>query len=176
MAGERYEGLDEWVAARGTSLLRTAVLLAGSREAGEDLFQQSLERLVRHWSQIEGDPEGYLRRTMSRLAIDRWRWRSRRREMLGLDLAERAGPDDAVATLDLRDVLMRALATLPPRQRAVVVLRHWEQLSEVDTADVLGCSVGTVKSATSRGLAALREVVDARQAVVTGIGQEERSS
>jgi RNA polymerase sigma-70 factor (sigma-E family) len=175
MRSSRYDGLDEYVALRGTRLLRTAILLTGSREAGEDLVQQALERLVRHWSRIEGDPEGYLRRTMARLAIDRWRWRSRRGELLGLDLAADPGSGDATATLDLRDALMRALATLPPRQRAVVVLRHWEQLSEAETAGVLGCSVGTVKSASSRGLAALRSVVET-QALATTNFHERRNS
>jgi RNA polymerase sigma-70 factor (sigma-E family) len=152
----RYEGLDELIASRGDALLRTAILLTGSRHAGEDLFQNALERVIRHWSRIDGDPEGYLRRTMSRLAIDRWRWRARHGERLGHPAVPAV--DDGTEMLDLRDALLRAMSELPARQRAVLVLRYWEQLSESETATELGCSVGTVKSAGSRGLARLREL------------------
>jgi RNA polymerase sigma-70 factor (sigma-E family) len=169
MRADRYDRLEEFVSARGTPMLRFAVLLTGSREAGEDLFQQGLERLVRHWSRIDGDPDAYFRQILSRLAVDRWRWRARRGEQLG-DVptqAVSAGTD----SLDLRDALMGALAMLPPRQRAVVVLRHWEQLSESETAQVLGCSVGTVKSASSRGLAQLRSIVEPQALVTTNFNE-----
>jgi RNA polymerase sigma factor (sigma-70 family) len=71
---------------------------------------------------------------------------------------EQPGQPDGTDTLDLRQALIEALATLPPRQRAVLVLRYWEQFSEAESAEVLGCSIGTVKSTASRGLARLREV------------------
>jgi DNA-directed RNA polymerase specialized sigma24 family protein len=78
-AGE-FAGLEEFLAERGAALLGTAVLLAGSREAGEVLLQHALERLLRRWQRIDGDPEGYLRRTLYHLAIDSWRWRGRHPE------------------------------------------------------------------------------------------------
>jgi len=155
----RYEGLEALVAERGSALLGTAVLLAGSRAAGEDLLQAALERLVRHWSRVRGDKEGYLRRTMYNLAVDRWRSRRRRPEVLAE--VEPPGQPDGTDAIHLRHVLVAALATLPPRQRAVLVLRYWEQLSETEAAEVLGCSVGTVKSTASRGLARLREITAA---------------
>ncbi|GIF49424.1 RNA polymerase sigma-70 factor (sigma-E family) [Asanoa ferruginea] len=153
---ERFEGLDAFVAERGGVLLATAVLLTGSRAAGEDLLQSALERLMRHWNRVSGDREGYLRRTLYHLAVDQWRSRKRRPEVLAE--VEQPGQSDGTDTLDLRQALIEALATLPPRQRAVLVLRYWEQFSEAESAEVLGCSIGTVKSTASRGLARLREV------------------
>jgi RNA polymerase sigma-70 factor (sigma-E family) len=160
MAAERtIAELELFLAERGEPVLRTAVLLTGSREAGEDLLQAALERLLRHWRRMEGDPEGYLRRILYHLAADNWRQQraGRRREWLlrseaGLSVA------DGTAEVDLRDSLVRLLLQLPPRQRAVIVARYWEQLTEAEAAEVLGCSVGTVKSATARGLRRLREL------------------
>jgi RNA polymerase sigma-70 factor (sigma-E family) len=152
----RFDGLDTLVAERGSALLASAVLLTGSRAAGEDLLQAALERLMRSWSRVREDRERYLRRTMYHLAIDQWR-RHRRRPEVFMDY-EPPGQPDATDALDLRDALGQALAQLSPRQRTVLVLRYWEQLSEAEAADVLGCSVGTVKSTASRGLARLREL------------------
>src|SRR5262245_64969948 len=115
--------------------------------------------MMRAWRRIDGDREGYLRRTMYHLAVDRWRLRRRRPEVLG-DFEPPGRPDDT-DRLHLRHALVQALSQLPPRQRATLVLRYWEQLSEAETAQALGCAVGTVKSATSRGLARLREVAAA---------------
>lgn len=151
--------LELFLAERGESLLRAAVLLAGSREAGEDLLQAALERLLRHWRKIEGDPEGYLRRTLYHLAADNWRQQRAWRKHLRLLLpGAGAAAVDGTTEVDLRDSLVRLLMQLPPRQRAVIVARYWEQLSEAEAAQVLGCSVGTVKSATSRALGRLREL------------------
>jgi RNA polymerase sigma-70 factor (sigma-E family) len=151
--------LESFLAERGEALLRTAVLLTGSREAGEDLLQAGLERLLRHWRTIEGDPEGYLRRTLYHLAADNWRqqraWRKRLRLLRS---GTGAAVVDGTAEVDLRDSLVRLLMQLPPRQRAVIVARYWEQLSEAESAQVLGCSVGTVKSAASRALRRLRDL------------------
>jgi RNA polymerase sigma-70 factor (sigma-E family) len=153
---ERFDGLELLVAERGKALLGTAVLLTGSRVAGEDLLQVALERLMRNWSRVYGDKEGYLRRTLYHLAVDRWRLRRRRPEVLTeIEPPSRADDSDV---LHLRQALMQALALLPPRQRAVLVLRYWEQYSEAESAELLGCSVGTVKSTASRGLARLREL------------------
>jgi RNA polymerase sigma-70 factor (sigma-E family) len=154
-----FEGLDTLVAERGDALLATAVLLTGSRTAAEDLLQAALERLMRHWNRVRGDKEGYLRRTMYHLAIDQWRSRKRRPEVLAS--VEPPGRSDGTDALDLRQALVQAVATLPPRQRAVLVLRYWEQMSEAEAAETLGCSIGTVKSTASRGLSRLREVTAA---------------
>ncbi len=154
--------LELFLADRGDHLLRTAVLLADGKEAGEDLLQAALERLLRRWPTIEGNPEGYLRRTLYHLAADRWRQQSAwRRQFRLLRAGLRAAETDPFAEVELRDSLVRLLRQLPPRQRAVIVARYWEQLSEVEAAEVLGCSVGTVKSATTRGLRRLRELSDA---------------
>jgi RNA polymerase sigma-70 factor (sigma-E family) len=151
--------LERFLADRGDQLLRTAVLLAGSKQAGEDLLQAALERLLRRWPSIQGDPEGYLRRTLYHLAADRWRQQSAwRRQLRLLRPALSAAAADPFAEVEARDSLVRLLRQLPPRQRAVIVARYWEQLSEAEAAQALGCSVGTVKSAAARGLRRLREL------------------
>jgi RNA polymerase sigma-70 factor (sigma-E family) len=152
-----YDDLKAFLDARGDALLRTAVLLTPGREAGQDLLQEALERLLRKWPKVRGDPEGYLRRIMYHRAVDGWRSRARRPEVLGLP-AEAAVADHA-SRLDLRLTLMAALERLTPRQRAAVVARYWEQLSEAETAAALGCSVSAVKAAAARGLRTLREAM-----------------
>jgi RNA polymerase sigma factor (sigma-70 family) len=102
------------------------VLLTGSREAGEDLLQEGLMRLLRHWPRIDGDPEGYLRRTLYNLAIDGWRRERSWRERLRMLPPAVSGGSDDTATVDLRDALVRLLFQLPPRQRSLIVLRYWE--------------------------------------------------
>lgn len=153
----RYDGLTAFLDARGDALLRTAVLLAPGCEAGEDLLQEALERLLRKWHKIDGDPEGYLPRVMYNRAVDGWRRRGRRPEVLGLP-AEASVADHA-SRLDLRLALIATLELLTPRQRAVIVARYWEQLSEAETAASLGCSVSAVKAAAARGLRTLREAI-----------------
>jgi RNA polymerase sigma-70 factor (sigma-E family) len=151
-------GLERLLAERGDALMRAAVALTGSRAEGEDLLQAALERLLRNGAQVS-DPEGYLRRILYNLAADDWRRRGRWRARLPLLREPGPAPGDPGAdTVDLRDALVRALAQLPPQQRAVVVLRYWEQLTEAQTAELLGCSAGAVKSAASRGLRRLREL------------------
>jgi RNA polymerase sigma-70 factor (sigma-E family) len=149
--------LDE----RGQHLMRAAVALTGSRVDGEDLLQAALERLLHNWNRVDTDPEGYLRRTLYNLAADGWRhrgrWRGRLAEFRSQARAAGTGSED-IAVVDLRDTLVRLLQQLPPRQRAVVVLRYWEQRTEAETAQLLGCTEGTVKSAAARGLRRLREL------------------
>jgi RNA polymerase sigma-70 factor (sigma-E family) len=149
--------LDRLLAERGQQLLRTAVLLTGSRQDGEDLLQAGLERLLRHGRRIDGSPEGYLRRTLYNLAADGWRRQGLRRRKLPLIAASQPTAEpDLTAAVDLRDALIRILRALPPQQRAVIVLRYWEQLTEAETAAALGCSEGNVKSTASRGLSRMR--------------------
>ena len=157
---DAYAGLADLIRDRGRDLLAAATLLAGGRTAGEDLLQAALERTMRAWRRIDGDREGYLRRTMYHLAVDGWRLRSRRPEVLAT--VEPPAQPDAADGVALRQALVQALGRLPPKQRAALVLRYWEQLSESEAAEVLGCSVGTVKSNTSRGLARLREIAAAQ--------------
>ncbi|HEV8275476.1 MAG TPA: SigE family RNA polymerase sigma factor [Streptosporangiaceae bacterium] len=158
-------GLERLLGERGQDLMRAALALTGSRADGEDLLQAALERLLRNWRRVDTDPEGYLRRTLYNLAADGWRsrgrWRSRLAEFRAQAPSENASED--VAVVDLRDALVRLLYQLPPRQRAVIVLRYWEQRTEAETAALLGCSEGTVKSAASRGLRRLRELAGAWQ-------------
>lgn len=149
-----------FVVARWTSLVRMAYLMTGDRGRAEDLVQSTLERMHRHWARIErrDAPEVYARRVMINQLIA-----SRRRKRL-LEVPLSGGPEprerDAADAVVLHQTMWHALAGLPPRMRAVVVLRYYEDLSEADTAAVLGCAVGTVKSQTSRGLERLRASLD----------------
>jgi RNA polymerase sigma-70 factor (sigma-E family) len=154
------DGVQRLLAERGDHLMRAAIALAGSRADGEDLLQAALERLLRRWSRVRSDPEAYLRRTLYNLAADGWRRRGAWQRKRPLLHAGRDGDTgtEAVDAVDLRDALGRALAQLPPLQRTVLVLRYWEQLSQAETAQLLGCPEGTVKSATARGLQRLREL------------------
>jgi len=161
MAAERsIAELERFLAERADHLLRTAVLLTGSREAGEDLLQTGVERLLRRWRRFDGDPEGYLRRTLCNLAIDGHRRAGRWRQREHLLRTAPVQTPDATGEVDLRDALVRLLLQLPLRQRAVLVLRYWEQLTDAETASYLGLPEGTVKSAGSRGLARLRELAE----------------
>jgi RNA polymerase sigma-70 factor (sigma-E family) len=151
--------LERLLAERGSQLMRVAIALAGDHQGGEDLLQAALERVLRKPRQVDSDIEGYLRRVLNNLAADGWRRRGRWREKLPLLRSEAlADAADGTALVDLRDELVRLMRQLPPRQRAVIVLRYWEQRTESETAELLGCSEGTVKSAASRGLRRLREL------------------
>jgi RNA polymerase sigma-70 factor (sigma-E family) len=156
--GRSAAELERFLAERADHLLRTAVLLTGSREAGEDLLQTAVERLLRRWRRFDGNPEAYLRRTLCNLATDGHRRAGRWRQKERLLRTEQRQARDATGEVDLRDALIRLLVKLPARQRAVLVLRYWEQLTDAETAAVLGCPEGTVKSAGSRGLTRLREL------------------
>jgi RNA polymerase sigma-70 factor (sigma-E family) len=153
------EDFRGFVAARSPALLRTAYLLLGDRGLAEDLLQSALAKAYRHWGRVAaaGDPEAYVRKIMVNERRSRWR-RNPGREVVG-PVPERATADasDAVAE---RDAVWRAVLALPPRTRAVLVLRYWEDLSEAATAELLGISVGTVKSQASRGLRRLQDVID----------------
>lgn len=152
---------EEFVRARSTHLFRLALLLAGhDHAAAQDLLQVALERAYRHRLRLfaGGSPEPYVRRILVNAAIDWRRVLRRRREKPWEDLDRQPATNDLIDQLADRDVLVRALAALPRRQRAVLVLRYWEDLSEAEIASTLGCSVGTVKSHVSRGLARLRNI------------------
>jgi RNA polymerase sigma-70 factor (sigma-E family) len=148
----------EFVAARSTALLRTAYVLTGDVHLARDLLQTALLATARRWSRVRerDQPEGYVRRAMYRHQINWWRARTRRPETVSATLPERAGGRDHAADIALRHGLFDALRTLPPRQRAVVVLRYYEDRAEADVAELLGVSVGTVRSQAFKALAKLR--------------------
>ena len=167
------EAFREYVAGRSPALLRTAYLLTGSRADAEDLLQTALAKTYLAWPRINdrGALDGYVRRVMVNTQTSWWR-RKKIDEYPSETLPERRAARDATEDLVLHDALWNALAELPKRQRAMVVLRYYEDLSEPETADVLGVSVGTVKSTTSRALAKLRDSSglrdDPRTALPTG--------
>jgi len=151
---------EAFVAARSKDLLRTAVLLTRDRGHAEDLVQTALVKAYRRWRRIDAaDPYPYVRRILVTSAAS-WRRLRVTQEIVSLPAHDPAGPDDADAYAE-RARMTEALATLPPRMRAVLVLRYTEDLSEAATAELLGCSVHTVKSQTVRGLARLRTVLAA---------------
>lgn len=150
------ETFDEFVARAATPLGRTAALLAGDRHLAEDLLQTALAKTYLRWHRLRepAAAEAYVRKVMVHTVI-RWRRRRWHGEIPAERLPESTAPD-AYGDADTRDLLRKALATLSPPQRAVLVLRYFEDLSEDEVARVLGCSKGTVKSRTFRALAALR--------------------
>jgi RNA polymerase sigma-70 factor (sigma-E family) len=141
---------DEFVAARSRALLRTAYLLTHDHALAEDLLQTSLAKAWFAWKRIQGEPEPYVRKILVNTYATWWRrrWNG---EQPTETLPER-GLEDVAEPTDLWSAMER----LPRRMRAVIVLRYFEDLTETQTADVLGCSVGTVKSQASKALAKLR--------------------
>jgi RNA polymerase sigma-70 factor (sigma-E family) len=154
-----------FVAARSASLLWFAHVLTGDAHAAEDVVQTALSRTFSAWGRVKhkDNPEGYVRRAIVNTHLNGLRrrpWREQPRAELPESSAHRRPESE----FDERDAMWQALSTLPPRQRAVVVLRYYEDLTESDIADVLGCSRGTVKSQSSKALASLRSIVEKEDA------------
>jgi RNA polymerase sigma-70 factor (sigma-E family) len=149
-----------WVSASRSRLRTTAYLLCGDWFLADDLVQDALARLFSVWDRVVagGDPTAYARRVLVNLSLDHWR-RPARREVPHAELPD-SGRVVAVGGED-RERLIAALRRVPPGQRAVLVLRFWEDLSIEQTAQALGTSAGNVKSQTSRGLDALRAALGA---------------
>lgn len=152
---------DEFVAARSARLLRTSYLLTRDHALAEDLLQTALTKAWFAWSRIDGDPERYVRKVIVNTYASWWRRKWRGEQPAG-ELPETAHEtghaehaDHADRATESHD-LWAALGRLPRRQRAVVVLRYFEDLTEAETARILDCSVGTVKSQTSKAFAKLR--------------------
>ena len=144
----------EFARSAATRLTRTAYLLSGDRDTAADLVQEALVRTYVAWPRVRRDEAlAYARRVLVNLNIDRLR----RGAAVPMELVDRAVPDGAEGRSDDRDQLIRMLATLPATQRRVIVLRYFDDLTEAAVADHLGISLGTVKSACSRGLDALRK-------------------
>ena len=147
---------SEYMAARQPSLLRTAYLLTGDRHTAEDLVQTALAKLYLSWDKVQRRElvDGYVRRILVNEHNSLWRRPWKKRETTTSELPDVAGPADPTGHHDAD--LWALVQSLPRKQRAAVVLRYYEELSEAETAEVLGVSVGTVKSQTSRALATLR--------------------
>jgi RNA polymerase sigma-70 factor (sigma-E family) len=150
------EDFEAWVHARSAALVRSAYLLTGDVHLAEDLVQDTLARVADRWQRISrhGAPDAYARRVMHHLAIDAWRRRRARPSEVLTDSHPElggSGPD-----VERRLVLRDALARLTPKQRVVLSLRFYEDLTEVQAAAVLGCSPNTVKSQTRQALGRLR--------------------
>jgi RNA polymerase sigma-70 factor (sigma-E family) len=155
---DRYEGFHEFVRARQQSLMRTAYLLTGDPHLAEDLLQTVLTRVATHWAKLAkgGNPEAYARKALVNQTIS---WRRRRQPELPGELPE-AGRSHDEATVR-RLALQQALAQLTLKQRAVIVLRFYEDRTEQETAQLMGVSLGTVKSQTHYALSKLRALAPA---------------
>ncbi|WP_251093170.1 SigE family RNA polymerase sigma factor [Streptomyces sp. Caat 7-52] len=169
----RNEEFQSFMVGRWPRLMRTAFLLTGEQHAAEDLVQSTLEQVYVAWRRVGAadDPEAYVRRVM--INAHARRHRRRLREFLapkddsGL-VREVADTGDRIAQADDRGALLTALAQLPARQREAVVLRYWEDLTETQTAEAMGCSVGTVKSNAAKGIAKLRAIPGLAETVTHG--------
>ncbi len=150
-------GFEEFVTFRSARLLRAAYQLTHDWARAEDLLQTALARAWRAWPRLSGeaDPEPYVRKIMFNTYASWWR-RRWNHESPTEPLPEIATATSEVVRVDDRDEVWRALGRLPKRQRAIIVLRYFEDMTEAQTADMLNCSIGNVKSQTSRALATLR--------------------
>jgi RNA polymerase sigma-70 factor (sigma-E family) len=166
------KAFEDFVRARSAALVRYGYVLTGNPHDAADLAQEALARLGSAWSRVRrrDDPEGYARTTMARLHVSRWR--RRRRERLSADLPELGYADPGFDRAEGDGGLWQALAMLPRRQRAVLVLRYYEQYSDEEIAALLGISRGTVRSQAARGLDKLRTSgVPARTSTTVGTGR-----
>ena len=144
------QGFTEWAVGRERQLLRSAYLLTGDLHRAEDLVQEALTRVALRWSRLaDSNPTAYALRIIARDNISWWR----RRRDVPTDVLHDSGVSDEP---EIALVVRRSLARLTPAQRAVVVLRHFDDLTERETADVLGVSIGTIKSQNAAALARLR--------------------
>jgi len=168
VVSDRHElGFDEFMRARWSTLYRTAYLLAGGRHEAEDLLQDALAKTCVRWRSIRDKraADAYVRRIMIHDATRRWRRRSR--ELATDDLPD-PGHDGGIDRRNAHLDLWTQIQILPPRMRAVLVLRYYEDLSEADTARELGCSVGAVKSQAHHAIKRLRAALGDPAAAVLG--------
>ncbi|MBA3618675.1 MAG: SigE family RNA polymerase sigma factor [Acidothermales bacterium] len=162
----------DFVAVRSRALLRTAYLLTGDYQLAEDLLQTALTKTYLAWGRIRdrGAVEAYVRTTMVTTQTSWWRTRWRRESPV--DHVPDLPTSDGAEAADDRELVRQHLRGLPTRQRAVVVLRYYDDLSEAEIARILGCSTGTVKSHASRALATLRLRRAAEQVADASLGEE----
>jgi RNA polymerase sigma-70 factor (sigma-E family) len=169
----RDDSFERFVRGCSTGLLRTAVLIVGDREIAEDLLQATLMRVARHWGVAAAAPEAYARRVLVNLSRDRHRQAGRRVvEASWNELSADPFQGDHADAVAGRDAVIAALARLPDRQREVLVLRFYADLSVAETAAATGASEGTVKSYTSRALARMRELLG--EPTTAGVNHEQR--
>jgi RNA polymerase sigma-70 factor (sigma-E family) len=162
------EEFDRFVAVSADDLLRTGYLVVWDLAEAEDLVQECLLKVARRWPRVRtmDQPLGYARRILINLALDGAKRRSRRELELDLEVGDEPNgrsdheSADQIAAFDARSELAAALGQLSARQRSVLVLRYFHDLSEAQVAEVLGCSLGTVKTTGSRGLARLRQIFE----------------
>jgi RNA polymerase sigma-70 factor (sigma-E family) len=179
MALERTSAKDAefsaWMAARQPALLRTAYLLTGDHHSAEDLVQLTLAKVYLSWDKVQRREviDGYARRIMVNENNSIWRRAWKKRELTTDQVPERVPFHDSYDE-GQASVLWDFVQTLPRKQRAVIVLRYYEELSEAEIADVLGISTGTVKSQASRALATLRAAAPAAGLTRNDLGEEER--
>jgi RNA polymerase sigma-70 factor (sigma-E family) len=184
--GQEQRRFESFVAEVTNDLIRTGYLMTCDLSETEDLVQETLLRTARRWNRVRSmdHPAAYARRILVNLVIDGQEGRKRRRNELDSSngaLGEYADEtaNRAIRGIDARSDFRLALAALPPQQRAVIVLRYWEDLPETEVAGLLGCSVGTVKSTASRGLARLRAALnfnDHPVSYVTASANDRRST
>jgi RNA polymerase sigma-70 factor (sigma-E family) len=157
--------LDSFVRRRGAALFRYGFLLTGNRHDAADLVQEALVRVGARWQRVvaKGNPEAYVRTTMARVHVSRWRWS--RRERLVDQVPEQGYREVELARIEEDSGLWRALATLPARQRTVLVMRYYEQRTDAEIGSALGIARGTVRSQAARGLDKLRAVWPAQSRV-----------
>jgi RNA polymerase sigma-70 factor (sigma-E family) len=159
MDKRQTRAFEEFAAESGAELLRIAVLLTPDPHTAEDVYQETLQRLAARWSRVD-NPKAFCRRVMHNIVVDQARARARRpRELRLFDSGERSDPRaaDPHHSIELWPSLRAALDCLTVQQRTVLVLRYFDDRGEAEVADLLGISVGTVKSTASRAIAQLRE-------------------
>jgi RNA polymerase sigma-70 factor (sigma-E family) len=159
MDKRQVRAFEGFAAESGAELLRIATLLTADPYTAEDVYQETLQRLAARWSRV-GSPKAFCRRVMFNLVIDQARARARRpRELEMLEGSEPGDPRsaDPHTAVELRPALLSALDSLGVQQRAVLVLRYFDDLSEAEVAKLLGITTGTVKSTSSRAIAHLRD-------------------
>jgi RNA polymerase sigma-70 factor (sigma-E family) len=163
--------LTEYVRGQWPALVRYATMLCGDASEAEELVQSTLTRVALRWRFVndKDNPDGYVRRALVRACIDSGKRRRREPALAVLPDVEVA---DRSRQVDDADQLRRALAALPPRQRAVLVLRYFDDTTEAGAAEILGCSVGTVKSQTAKGLAKLRDLVAINDVTVVEVSED----
>lgn len=167
MGGREPEGFRAFVEARSSALLRSGWLLTGDWMSAEDLVQTALAAAWPRWGSVRHAPEPYVRKIMVNTFL-RWRQRRWNGETPTASLPDRAY-GDVFAQVDSRAALTAALDRLPPKQRAVVVLRFFADMTEAQTAEAMGCSVGAVKSHASKALARLREAPGLAELIAGGV-------
>ena len=158
---------ESFVRSSSDRLVRTAYLLTGDAHEAEDLVQAALVRTARQWRRARSNPHPYARKVIVNLVKDRWRHLGRRPKETADEVADLALPSRSaereIENVHQRDLVLRVVHALPPQQRAVVVLRFLEDLTVEETARALGCTTGTVKTHSSRGLQRLRSVLEDEQ-------------